>query len=419
MIGLLLLSLIARADPGDLDPGASPSLDPGPPMDLEATRDAAIRSRLEVEAATARAEAARGDAAVALSGALPAVTAFGTLSTGAGRTASGFDRPVATQLGVGLSGSWTLVAPADWAGARAARATFRGREALIDWARVEARQAATRAFADVLATREAEAAWTRSLADAAEAADAVEQLVDAGLRPPAEGARARAEASSVEAALRAVEGERAEACATLLALVRELPRPACDVQPPTWTGIEPAPAPPRHPALVAAEEALAAARTDRTAAALGRAPTLEATGTVAAWGADGAALAPGWSVGLGADVPIVAGGALAGDQRRARAGADLAFVELEQQARDLVVARVAAEARLTAARAELAAREDALVAAQAGFDLVDARFTAGLEALQPWLDARRDRDAAAIGVARARQALLHALADTEATRGVW
>lgn len=391
------------------------------PLSLEQARAVAVEHSLEVEAAAARATAARGDAIATWSGHLPSISAFATGSIGSGRTAFGFDRPVGTQVGVGLSGTWALVAPSSWQAAAAARQTARGKEAMALWARVEARRAATVAFADVLAATQAVSAWQTALADAQEGATAVAALVEVGTRPPADGARAQAEAAAIEARLRAAEGTEATACASLKGLLRTDPAAACSLETPQWTTLSVPRAAPEadHPALDAARAALQATQAELTGAWLERAPTVSASGTAAAYAADGSDLGPGWSAGIDIDLPLLAGGSIAGGIQGDRGRADAAQAELDAQLRDLSVARVGAEGRFRAALAGVSAQQAALDAAQAAYELVDQRFDAGLTPLQDWLAVRRDRDTAAVNMAEARREQLSALAALEAARGVW
>ncbi len=391
----------------------------GQPLRLEQVRKEATARSLEVEAAVARAEAARGDVITSWSGHLPQVAGFATGSIGSGRTSTGFDRPTGTQVGIGLSGSWTVIDPSSWLAAAAARRTARGQEAMAAWTRVQARRTATQVFASVLAAQESVQALSQALEDAREGAESTEQLVRAGIRPAVEGARARADAAAVEARLRAAEGARASACAQLLGLVRQPPTAQCSVVPPQIDTTEPDRTDDEHPALVAAREALRSAESARSGAWLERAPTVDATGTAATWSSDGGDYVPGWSAGLTVELPLVTGGAIAGGIKADRALAEAAEAELAMQKRDLTVARVGAEARLAAARTGLAAQLAAHDAATAAFELTDERYRAGLDPLQSWLDARRDRDTAAVALAEARRELLSALAEVESARGIW
>src|SRR5690606_29519476 len=115
-----------------------------------------------------------------------------TANTGAGLTSFGFERPVATQVGVGVSGRWALVAPGAWAAADAARHTVRGTDALLAWTRVTARRDATLAVAELWSAEAEQAAWQAAADDAARADEAVQSLVSSGLRPAADGAGTRA-----------------------------------------------------------------------------------------------------------------------------------------------------------------------------------------------------------------------------------
>ena len=392
------------------------------PIALDEARDAAVSRGLEVEAARARAAAARGDALAAWSGHLPSVAAFASGSVGSGRTSFGFDRPVGTQVGVGLSASWTVVAPASWAAASAARHTAEGQQALAAWSAVHARRSATVAFSEVVSADAAVSAWSASLDDVRAATGAIEQRVTAGLIPPVDGARARAEVARVAARLRQAEGALSTACATLLGVMGETPLPSCEVAAPSWDSalVAPEPAPSgTHPAVAASEAALAAAESGLRGAGLERAPSVSLSGTTAAYAADGDALAPGWSAGVDVDLPLITGAETAGELRAGRSEVAVARAELEIQERDLAIVVVSAEARYRAAFATVEAQQAALDAAEAALVQVQQRHAAGISPLQEWLDARRDRDAAAVGLAEARREQLAALAEIEAARGVW
>ena len=385
-------------------------------VDLDATRQRVVDHAVEVARAEARAAEARGATWQAASGALPQVELFASGSRGAGLTSFGFERPVATQAGAGVRGSWQLLAPGSWAATDAARHSALGARALRDWARVTARRDATVAVAELWVAQDEAAAWSAAVDDATEALDAVQSLVDAGLRPPADAARARADRASLSARAASAEGEVAGRCARVRALLREPVAASCDAV--VVGELLPAESSAQHPALVAAEEAVAAARGARTSALLDRGPTLEATGTAAHYLA-GDASGFGWSAGLEAQLPLVSGGAGIGSNQSARARADDATLALEAQQRDLDAARVDTEARFVAAQTSLEAQHAALAAAEEALALVAARYEQGLDGLESWLSARRARDEARAGLAQARGAHLAALAELESVRGVW
>ncbi|MCB9761365.1 MAG: TolC family protein [Alphaproteobacteria bacterium] len=386
-------------------------------LDLGEARRVAAERSLAVERARADADAAAGDAGVVLAGSLPSVVGFADASTGAGLTAFGFPRPIQNQLGVGLTASWTLVDPGGWAAASAARRTARGQSAMVDWAMVDARRAATSTYAAALAASEEVAALRVAWEDAREAADAVASLAEAGLRPPADAAQARAAAAVLHSRLLEAEGRAGARCAELQGLIRAEVNGRCALDPVQWAPALEGPA--EHPALVAAREALGAAEATRTAAVLDRAPTVSASATGAQYAVTGGESGPGWSASVGVDVPIVAGGAGAREIQADRARVRAAEAALDDQRQALDVARVSAELRLQAARAGLEAREEALTAAQAALELVDERYANELEDITAWLAARQARDNAAVALAQAQAELGAALAEVEAARGVW
>lgn len=384
-------------------------------LDLDEARALAVQRSLEVEAASARADAAGAGAGSALLAELPAVVAFADASTGAGLTPTGFERPAGVLFGVGAEGRWRLLDPAGWSAATAARRRARGQEALYEWARVEARRSATTAYAEALGAQVAVEARVRASSDATAGADAIASLVEAGLRPPVDGARARAAAASARAALATAEADAAGRCAQLQALVRAPVGDPCHLEPVTWGA--PGAARPIHPALEAAQAAFDATRAERGAATWALGPAVTLRGTAAAYATD-EGLGPGWSAGARAEAPLGTGSVWS-DLRGARAERDEARAGLEAQEVALQIAAVEAEARLEAARAIVGALAEATEAASEAYALTDARYRAGLDGITPWLAARAARDEAAVAQAGGEAALGRALADVEAARGVW
>ena len=204
-------------------------------------------------------------------------------------------------------------------------------------------------------------------------------------------------------------------CAQLQALLRDEVTGECSAV--SVTVEAPLPSGGVHPAVLAAEEALAAAGADRTSAWLRRGPTVDATGTAAHYVA-GDADGFGWSAGLQATLPLVSGGAGIGDIRSATASRDDAALALEGQRLELAAALVSAEASYEAAVATREALIEAEAAADEALQLVDARYREGLDGMEAWLAARRARDEAAVATARGRGAELSALAELESVRGV-
>jgi outer membrane protein TolC len=383
-------------------------------LDLDEARAVAVDRAIAVERAEASADVAQAGAAATWAGALPSVTAFGDWTTGAGFTQFGIERQVASQVGVGLTARWALVAPSTWAAADSARRTARGADAVLDWARVSARQQATIAYAAAWGAAGEAAVMQRAVDDAAAALDAVQQLRAAGLAAPADKARAEAEHALVVAQRAAAVAAATARCGELNALLRR-PLTACELGAPAWS--EPSAGVADHPALVAAEEAVGAARAATTAAGLRWAPVVEVYGTGAEYAAGGQA-GPGWVVGVGADLPLIAGGGQVADVKAAAAGTRDAVAALEEQERAIELARMTAESDLEAARASVAALDAAVASAERALELVDEQFRAGLADLTTWVAARRARDEAAVARARGEGSLGAALAAVEAARGV-
>jgi outer membrane protein TolC len=145
------------------------------------------------------------------------------------------------------------------------------------------------------------------------------------------------------------------------------------------------------------------------------APSVSASADVAEYVASGGS-GPGWSVGVGASMPILGPGLA--DARGARAAADAARLGVEEQERGLRVALVSAEADLAAAERVIEALDVAVSASADAWSRVDALFEAGLVDVNAWIDARRARDEAAVARARATEERWAAVAATEAARGV-
>jgi len=286
----------------------------------------------------------------------------------------------------------------------------------LDWARVTARRDATLRVAELWAATEVADALTDSAADAERAAEGVDSLVDSGLRPPADRARSEATALSLSAQAAQARGEALAACARVHALLRQAVEESCSLSPPAE--LAPREGPDVHPAIVAAEQALRAAQAARASALYDRLPMLSATGTAGEYVA-GNANGFGWSAGAEVRMPVLSGGAGLGSNQVAVAQRTAAELAVEDQALQLDAARVAAEARFAAAVESLAALQAAEGASESALLLIESRYREGLESLEAWLGARRERDAARVALAQGRAERLSALAEVESVRGVW
>ena len=407
---LLVMSLALLA------PSAA-AQEPAAPLTLEDARARAERRALEVTLARWDREGARGEVARWTGAALPSVAGFVDLSAGAGMTPAGFPRPTSSQLAVGVRGSVRLFDPATWAAAVAARRTLRGEEALVDWARARVRQQATELFATVLLEQDVARSLEDARASAAEDAAAVESLVAAGLRPSADAARTRAEALDLGARAIEARGRQVAACAALQDLMATTVDGVC-----VLVSLPAAPEPEdaalgSHPALVAAEEAVAAARASQISAVGAQLPTIDADGAVAQYAIPGGG-GFGWSLGIGLDVPLRVLGEGRGELIGAAADRGAAAEALSGQRRSLDAARIAAEAEWRASTASVVAREGAVEAADAALRLVQERYRAGLADVSALLDARRAGVDAHVGLLRARARRWSALSAVEAARGV-
>jgi outer membrane protein TolC len=385
-------------------------------LTLDEARATATDQAVAVEQARANRDAAAARAWMANAESLPAIVGFGSVNTGAGFTAFGFPRPVQTQAGAGVRASWTLLSPAAWGAARAARQTATGQDAMVAWAMVEARRAATAGFSAARGAQDVVAALETARDDAATAADAVQGQVAAGLRPGADAARATAEVAALEADLAAARGAATARCAELQALLRQPVDGACSLDGP---GPEaPVDGPASHPALDAARATLGAQQGAQAAATGAVLPSLTGSGTAAWYTTNEGGGGAGWSTGLDLTVPLTSVGAGARGIAAAKAETAVAELALEDQERALRVALASADARLVAAREALRARVKSQAAADAALQLTGERYANGLAPLTDWIDARRQRDTAAVARANAAAELGAAVAELEAARGV-
>lgn len=385
-------------------------------LTLDEARSRATDQAVAVEQARAHRDAAAARAWVASAESLPAVVGFGSLNTGSGFTAFGFPRPVQTQAGAGVRATWALLSPSAWGAATAARQTAIGQEAMVAWSMVEARRSATAGFTAVRGSQAVLHALDTARADAAQAADAVRAQVAAGLRPEADAARAAAEEAGLEADVAAARGTAAARCASLEALLRQPITGICSLTGPGPGNAGDGPA--SHPALDAARATLGAQLGTQAAAAGRLLPMLSSTGTAAWYATDEGAGGPGWSTGIDLTIPLTTLGAGARGVAAARAETSVARLALEDQERALRVALAAAEARVLAARQALSARAQSREAAGSALTLVAERYRTGLAPLTDWIDARRQRDNAAVAQADAEAELGAAIAELEAARGV-
>jgi outer membrane protein TolC len=409
MIAYLLGLALAAPIPVDRD---------GPPFagDLDEARARATRRAVSVEIALASADQARGEASAWTGRALPALSLFSQLGVGAGFTPFGFERPVPWQIGLGMRGSWSVVDPAGWAAATAARRTARGRDALVAWSRAQARRDAAVAYTQAWSAGRAAELLGASAADARASEAAIADQVAAGVRPAVDASRARADALDLEAMALSAAGEAIAACARLQALIDVPVSGRCALpDPPDRRPVE---APDRHPALIAAEEALGAARSTGDRARFAHVPTLGADGTVAEYIVAERGTGVGWAANVTVDVPLTIATSGPGDLAIARAQIRRAEAELDGQERDLASAALAAGARLSASQGALAARRSALRAAEDAWARTDERYRQGLDGITPWLDARRVRIQAEVALVYAVADVVTATAEVEGVGGV-
>lgn len=408
ILWLLGLALAADVVP-DLD---GPVFD----ADLLTVQQRAVDEAIQVELSSAAADQARGEASAWTGRALPALSLYSQVGMGAGFTQFGFERPIPWQAGFGVRGAWTLVDPSGWAAATSARRTARGREALVAWARAQARRDAAARYAEAWGAERAATLLDRAAIDARTAEEAIAGLVDAGLRPAVDRARARADALDLEAQAAAARGEAQAACARLQGLVGAEVTGRCALsEPPTDV---PRAGPDRHPALIAAGEAVDAARSTADQTRYSFLPSLSADGTAAQYIVPDRGNGLGWSANFTLDVPLTIGTTGPGELARARAEQRQARGELVSQERELASAAVGAQASLRAKQQALAARRGGLAAAEEAWERTNDRYEQGLDDITAWLTARRAFIQAGVALAYARAAVVAAIAEVEGVRGV-
>lgn len=386
-------------------------------VDLDEARSRARIKASVVELARADADAAQADARAAAGALLPELTAFADVTVGSGYTPFGFERPIPWQAGVGVRGTWNLIDPARWATATAARRTSRGQAAMLSWTRAQARSDVTGAYAEAQAAAAIATTLAQAADDAERARVAVAELVQAGIRPPADQARAQADALDLVAQAASAAGEVAASCARLQGVLDDSIDGDCTIDPVDWSALPAADGPATHPAIEAFAAAAAAATARSQATTLGHLPSITASGTAAQYAVPDRT-GPGWSATLGVDVPLTLPTTGLAESASAAAARRRAEADLDRQERDLSVARVQAEARLDAARAVLRARRSGQDAAAEAWRRVDARYQQGLEDLTTWLTARRARIDAEVAARRAEADLAVAIAAVEVARGV-
>ncbi len=384
---------------------------------LDEARTRAADGALAVLSAEASRDASQGASIAAIEAALPAVEGFAQVATGQGLTSFGFERPVATQIGIGGQLSWRLIDVATWLRASAARREVRRSEAVTAWARVDARREATARYAAALSASQAAQALASAADEASALSDAIAARVEAGLTPEVDGLRARAEAAVARAQAEEARADAAATCVTLQALIGDAVDGVCTLESVAWA--QPATGEGDHPSIQAFRLAMGAAtaRSDAAAAALG--PVLSASGTAAHYiipASDTQGF--GWNVGATLTVPLP-GASSVGDQQAGRALAKAADVALEEQRRALSTQAVTAEARHRAAIAAWSARQEAADAAEAAMSRAQALYDAGALDLTDLLDARRAWSDARRLLAVAHGMVGTAVADLEAARGVW
>lgn len=386
-------------------------------LDLDEARTQAMAQAVGVLAAEAEADALRGDLREGRERLLPSLSGFAQANTGAGLTPFGFERPVRTLYAVGVEGRWSVINPSAWVRITQARRTATSAEALLDWARLQARRDATVAYARAWSSVGEVDALKTAVEDATSLRDAIADLVNSGLRPTADLARAEAEAAAARARVADATGRASAACAELQGLIGAEVSGRCDLSEPAITA--PASSSAAHPAMRAFQLSADASRAAHTAAGWSLAPTIDIDGQVAEYIVPDRAAGIGYQVIAGITVPILNGTGNYSALSAARARQRQAEAQLEEQRRRIAIDTISAEARLNAARLSLDAAEQGARAAAEASDRAEALYRAGREALISVLDARRARDDARVAAALARADVIAAVAEVEAARGVF
>jgi outer membrane protein len=369
---------------------------------LDEVRRRARDQAWSVAAARADAEVSAAQADEAMAGLAPTLGASGAWGAGSLSTIPGFSGDDTwNRLTAQVSASWMAIDPDGWARIGAARQRLRASEAGVEVAARDAELLATEAFGRALVAERGLVA-AQAAADASELALARARSAEAaGLGNALDLASAQAERAADLSAIAAAEASLIRACGDLSWLLAEPELGSCRVR---LDGLPAVPDDgPAPPAVLRARRLVEAARADATAVGLALAPGLALGAAAGSYGqdrGDGMVMAPGWSVGISAELPLLepTGWMRIRSARASLAAAEARLRDVEERWRsDLRSARATLEGSLRA----LEAAEEARRTADEAFALATRQLEAGLGSVPDWSVAKARRDAAEETAARA------------------
>ncbi len=380
-------------------------------LHLASVRQRARERAWSVAVARAEAELARAGADTSLAAIAPGLDAGGTLSAGSLSTLPGFSGDATySRLTAEVTAAWAAVDPDGWARIAAARDRVEAADAGVEAAARDAELLATVAFGRALVAERTLAAADSALEASELALRRARSAEAAGLGSSVDVAAAQAERAADLSAAASASAALADACQELAWLLAwpelEECRARLEELPPV-----PGEGPP-PPSVVRARRLAEAARADATAAGLQLAPGLGLRAAAGTYGQDrgeGLEMAPGWSVGLTADLPLLDPVGWTG-VRSARASlrsAEARLADAEARWRsELRSARVALDGAGTARTAADEARRTA----DEAFALATRQLEAGLISVPDWSTVKARRDAAEQAAAQATAGWLQAWA---------
>jgi outer membrane protein len=350
------------------------------------------QTRAQIDAANARVDLAR----VAL---WPTLNLSASLATGSTRPAPCVDDPTRTCGGFfDPSASSGLAAQASWrifdfgqtrANIRAAKLTAAATAVTIDTTALDVRINVEQAYLEAVARARLVRVAETTVKSEELHLDQARKFVAAQAKDPIEVAQAQARAANAKSALAQAQAAEAIALANLRAAIGWLDAsrsPAVQDTWPTPPAAEPDPlnvlvdaSRKRRPEIAQVERQIAAAEANVTAASYGNRPVLSATAQTQ-WdpGSGDWSPEPSWSAGLTLSWQIFDGGRTRAETRIARAGLTGAHAERDALLVNVTTQLAAARSQIIANRANVAASDEAVVAARAQLKLAEARYAQGL-----------------------------------------
>lgn len=350
--------------------------------------------------AWANIEKARATLRSAEAGALPSLSANGALSRGEQQMQSGGASAAVTSRSGGLDASWEI----DLFGkvrrnTEAAQARIEAR--VDDWhdARVSLGAEVADTYVQYRACGLLAEAYERELASMVQTERATGILVDAGFKPPSDGALARASLASTRSSLASQRGQCELLIKSLVNLTGSeedslrslMDRSTGNIPQPKLLKVRSVPvdALRQRPDLAAAERELAAASAEIGVAQADLYPSLSLSGSLTVSTTDLLPSTKSWSFGPSLSIPLFDGGKRRAAVDSARAGYTSALADYRQGVRDAVeeVERALVNLDSTAARAEQAERAEQEY--RRYFLATEASWRAGRESLITLEEARR------------------------------